>query len=169
MSTKKDFTSEEWNQIVMAPVYGGMLVIASDVGVLSMFKETAAMMKAYTENEPDAAAHELVSSVIADLKEREENKQKLEMPKTKGEDASAVESDLLGHLQQTAQLLAGKSGAGEAVAYKEWVAGVAVSVAEAGKEGGFLGFGAVRVSDKEKAALEKIRNALQLPANSPQL
>jgi hypothetical protein len=38
------------------------------------------------------------------------------------------------------------------VAFKQWLADVAQVVAEADKEGGFLGIGGKRVSDKEQAA-----------------
>jgi hypothetical protein len=38
--------------------------------------------------------------------------------------------------------------------------GLASKVAEASKEGGFLGFGGVQVSDAEKAALAEISSAL---------
>jgi len=37
-------------------------------------------------------------------------------------------------------------------------------VAEASKEGGFLGFGGVQVSDAERATLDEVGKALQLPA-----
>ena len=37
-------------------------------------------------------------------------------------------------------------------------------VAEAAKEGGFLGIGGVRVSEAEQAALREISDALGLPA-----
>jgi hypothetical protein len=40
--------------------------------------------------------------------------------------------------------------------------GLAEATAEAGKEGGFLGIGAVRVSDQEKAALEQLKKTLEL-------
>ena len=39
---------------------------------------------------------------------------------------------------------------------------VANATAEAGREGGFLGIGAVRVSEQEKAALETLKQALGL-------
>ena len=48
----------------------------------------------------------------------------------------------------------------EAPAYKAWLLQIANNVAEASKEGGFLGFGGVDVSDAEKATLSEIAAAI---------
>lgn len=48
----------------------------------------------------------------------------------------------------------------EAAGYKQWLMGVAEATAEAGKEDGFVGIGAVRVSDKEKTAMQEISEAI---------
>jgi hypothetical protein len=53
----------------------------------------------------------------------------------------------------------------DAVAFKTWLRQIALSVAEAAKEGGFLGFGGVAVSEAEKATLAEISSALNLPAS----
>ena len=51
-------------------------------------------------------------------------------------------------------------------AFTAWLWRVARKSAEAGKEGGFLGFGGVAVSDAEKATLEEIATALGNPAGT---
>ena len=48
----------------------------------------------------------------------------------------------------------------DAAAFKTWLQQVAQKAAEAGTEGGFLGFGGVAVSDSEKATLAEISVAL---------
>jgi hypothetical protein len=48
----------------------------------------------------------------------------------------------------------------DASAYKDWLLHISQKVAEASKEGGFLGFGGVAVSDAEKATLSDVRSAL---------
>ena len=45
---------------------------------------------------------------------------------------------------------------------KAWLRQVSHNVAEASKEGGFLGFGGVTVSDAEKATLGEIDAALKV-------
>ncbi len=49
-------------------------------------------------------------------------------------------------------------------AFKAWLEDLARRVAEASKEGGFLGFGGVQVSDAEKATLAEISAALSRTA-----
>jgi hypothetical protein len=48
----------------------------------------------------------------------------------------------------------------DAAAFKAWLGGISQKVAEAAVEGGFLGFGGVKVSDAEKATLDDIAKAL---------
>ena len=48
----------------------------------------------------------------------------------------------------------------EAKTVKTWLGQIAKTVAEAGTEGGFLGFGGIKVSDKEKATLSEILKIL---------
>ena len=50
------------------------------------------------------------------------------------------------------------------MAFKAWLGAIAERVAEASKEGGFLGFGGVQVSDAEKATLAEIAGALSRTA-----
>src|SRR5204862_5575650 len=47
----------------------------------------------------------------------------------------------------------------EVDAYRKMLADIAEHAANASKEGGFLGFGGVRVSDKESAFISKVRRA----------
>ena len=49
MTTKDDFTAEEWTQLETAPVYAGMGIITADPAITSIFKESAAMAKAMVQ------------------------------------------------------------------------------------------------------------------------
>ena len=53
-----------------------------------------------------------------------------------------------------------KGGDAEAAAFGSWLMMLAQATAEAAKEGGVLGIGSVRVSDKEKAALVALQAVL---------
>jgi len=66
-------------------------------------------------------------------------------------------------LRQVAALLDAKAPA-DAAAFKTWLRHVSQTVAESATEGGFLGFGGVKVSEAEKATLDEISQALGLPA-----
>ena len=67
----------------------------------------------------------------------------------------------LAQARSVRELLATKADAVEAAEYKEWVIGIADSVANAAKEGGFLGIGGERVSEGEEETLAAIKDALQ--------
>ena len=53
---------------------------------------------------------------------------------------------------------------GDAAAFKGWLRQISQHVAEASREGGFLGIGGVAVSEAEKATLNEISSALKLAA-----
>ena len=52
----------------------------------------------------------------------------------------------------------------DAAAFKGWLREISQHVAEAAKEGGFLGIGGVLVSEAEKATLTEISSTLGLTA-----
>ena len=66
---------------------------------------------------------------------------------------------VLERVKSATGLVARKASAGEADAYRKMLADVAEKAADASKEGGFLGFGGVRVSDKEQAFISEVKRA----------
>lgn len=162
MTTKADYTEEEWAQLLQAPVTGGMLVIMADLHVTSMVGELSGMFKGMVEQPVPEEAQDLLGSLLEDIKAKSENKEKMETPDTSGKDGAAVKAEMVQSLRDVASLVDTKCSPDEATGYKQWLMGVAEATSEAGKEGGFLGIGAVRVSDKEKAAMEEISQALGL-------
>ena len=57
-------------------------------------------------------------------------------------------------------LVAAKAQPDEAVAFGQWLVAAAQAAADAAKEGGFMGFGAQQVSDREEAMLKQVRAAV---------
>jgi len=162
MTTKADYTEEEWAQLVQAPLTVGMLVIMSDLHITSMAGEMKGMLKGMMEQPVPEGAEELVGSLQEDIQAKAENKEKMESPDTSDKDAEAVVGEMMQSLSDAAALVDAKCAGEEAAGYKQWLMAVAEATAEAGKEGGFLGIGAVRVSDKEKSAMEQISQTLGL-------
>jgi hypothetical protein len=62
-------------------------------------------------------------------------------------------------VKSAVELVARKGSADETMAYRKMLADVAERAANASKEGGFLGFGGVRVSDKESAFISEVKRA----------
>ncbi len=71
-----------------------------------------------------------------------------------------LRAQLLEDSRAVASILEEKATADEANEYKEWAMGIAENVANAAKEGGFLGIGGTRVSDGEIEAFAEIAHAL---------
>jgi hypothetical protein len=59
-----------------------------------------------------------------------------------------------------AALIEKKAKPEEAQGFKQWLVTVAQRVAEAAKEGGFLGFGGTQVSEQETATIKELSTAL---------
>ena len=66
---------------------------------------------------------------------------------------------MLEQVKSAVALVTAKASPAEADAYKQMLVGVAQQAADASKEGGFLGFGGVRVSSKEKAFIAEVKAA----------
>jgi hypothetical protein len=66
---------------------------------------------------------------------------------------------VLERVKAAADLGARKATPEEATAYRKMLVEIADKTANAASEGGFLGFGGVRVSDKEKAFLAEVSKA----------
>jgi len=73
---------------------------------------------------------------------------------------------LIGAINAAVEAVETKSPS-EAQSYKTWLASVAVRVAHASKEGGFLGIGGTPVSAEEQAAVDQL--AAMLNVSAPQM
>ena len=65
MATQSDFTSEEWMKLIYAPFLAGSLVMGSDVSVLSIPKESAAILKGATDSK--VAKQGIVAKLATDF------------------------------------------------------------------------------------------------------
>lgn len=160
MTTKADYTPEEWQAIyTAAPMAGLAVTAASPSGPFGVIKEMFAVGHAIGETLQRGSSNPLVKALIEDMKARgtkPERPHNIHSP----EDAqrAALES-----LRKVAAILATKAPAAEGEEFKRWVVGIAKDVAEASTEGGFLGFGGTKVSDAEKTAIQQIAQALGVP------
>jgi hypothetical protein len=162
MANKASFTAAEWALLLEAPMMAGMAVSAAEPsGLFGMLKESFATGKLLVQAKSDAGASELVKAVAADYETSEGRKAASEGLRAKlgGGQPSDIKTNALDGLRQTAALVAAKAPE-DAAAFKAWLAQISQNVAEAASEGGFLGFGGVKVSDAEKATLGEIASAL---------
>jgi hypothetical protein len=161
MATKTDFTSAEWGQLLKAPGWASIAIVAaSPSGPLGVVKELFAAGRVLAEAKT-SGSNPLVSALINDLS-TSEGRQQAQPTEVTGKSPDEVRALAVDALKQVAALVDGKAGA-DADGFRRWLASLAERVAEASKEGGFLGFGGTRVSEKEAACLSEIGKALGVP------
>jgi hypothetical protein len=168
MANKSSFTPEEWSRLVASPVVASMAITAADPGGLwSLLQESMSSGWALLEAKQNAQATPLVKAVADDIANSETRNAVREsfQSQFKGSQFADVKRKAIEELHAVSGLLDAKAP-DEAAAFKSWLWSVAQKSAEAGKEGGFLGFGGVAVSDAEKATLAEIATALGNPAGS---
>ena len=161
MAKQDAFTSEEWALLRLAPsLVSGGTAAADPSGIFSSIREAAAGAGAMADSFKAGSALELLSSMAAD-------KSIPGMPDPKSllgegsreQQMANFKSAVLDRVKQAVALVGQKASPAEADAYKAMIVGVAEKAAGASKEGGFLGFGGVRVSDKEQAFINEVKKA----------
>jgi hypothetical protein len=154
MTTKADYTDEEWVALRRAPLVAGLAVSLADPGgPIELTKETLAAMKvARTPPSRD----ELLLAVSKDL-DTEVRTQRLDDLAIRGRTAR---KQVVEELASVNAILSAKATPEEAASFRLWLVQAAQAAAEAAKEGGFLGVGTVRVSKGEQAMIDRIREIL---------
>ena len=67
---------------------------------------------------------------------------------------------MIGELRAVHDMVAAKATPDESAAFGEWLVAAAQAAADAAKEGGFVGFHAVRVSEREQAMIDRVRETV---------
>ena len=143
MTTKADFSPEEWTVILEGPPTAGMIVITAGHG--GMIRETVAMSKAYVEARAQHGESELLDEIVA---------AKPHVDHTRYHSPEELKAHGLEHLRNATALLAGKATPQERDDYQRFVLALAGRVAAAHKEHG------QDVSPAEAAAIAEITAAL---------
>jgi hypothetical protein len=157
MTTKADFTDEEWARLERSPLVAGLAISLADPGgPIEAVKESVAALK--TATEPPSGGGELAEEVAKSVAEKAKNR-KSPLGDFKPRGALAGE-EILEELRAVNALLNEKATPDEAAGFREWLLTAAKRSADAAKEGGFLGFKAERVSEGEQKMLDKLGEAL---------
>jgi hypothetical protein len=165
MTSKSDFTADEWNQVLRGVFLSGLAITAAEPsGLLGSLKEAFASASALAKAKTTPGSNELTNAVVTSLSSRDETAGAREGIKTLlsgAKSPSDVKTRAISALAQLTALLDRKAPS-DAKPFKEWLLNISQNVAEASSEGGFLGFGGVKVSDAEKATITEISRALNL-------
>lgn len=159
MGSKTDFSAAEWATVTAGPYFASLYIVIADPN-FAFFQEIAGMTKAMMDS-ASKTPNELIKDVALDLtsqESQEEVRQQFEALKgTK--DPVVLKETILGKITAAADTVSAIS-LDDGQAYRQWLLYLAEATAEASREGGFLGVGSVRVSDKEKAGLDELARAL---------
>ena len=162
MASKTNFTPEEWGRVVASPLVVAIAITAADPsGVWGLLKESMSGGFAILEARQDPNANPLVRDVGLDFAtpEGRATSRSALQARFSGLKIDGVKNAALQELKAVAAILELKAPL-DAHRFKAWLQEVAQKAAEAGTEGGFLGFGGVAVSDAERATLAEISAAL---------
>lgn len=165
MSDKTAFTDEEWAKVLQGVTLAGIAVTAaSPSGLWGLIKESFAAGSVLAHAKSDAGACALARAVVDDLQSAEGRGKAREGIEVKaGDKAETIQARAVEALRVVGALVDAKAP-DDAAAFKAWLCNISRRVAEAAKEGGFLGFGGVQVSDAEQKALADVAAALRLSA-----
>jgi len=155
MTSKQDFTEQEWTRIRRAPLVAGVAISLADPGgPIEIAKETMATLRSATL---PPSQEELLAAVALDVQATTQHKQN-----PLGDFKPTGGQQVLEELKAVNELLTAKATPEEAEAFRGWLLDAAQAAANAGKEGGFLGFGAEQVSAGERQMLDQVHAVLEI-------
>ncbi len=149
---RQDYPDEEWRAVRIAPTAALLLVAtASPSGPMGAMKEMAAASHSLNESLKHVEPVSLLGAAFGTGMTGTE----IEGIRAEGRSNEA----LLAMIKKGYETV-GRRNPPEAAAYRQMILDGAKKLAEATTDGGFLGFGAKLVSDREAAALQQIEGAL---------
>lgn len=155
MTTRGDYTAEEWALLKETPFVVGAAVAVSAASGLGTAKELFAVVTGTTGGMLAFPENELIQALLKDE----------DRPSPfRGMDRDELLPAAIERCRQAAVVLEAKVPAREAEDYKRWVIAAGEAVANAAKEGGFFGFGGEQVSEPEQSLLDEISIALGVNA-----
>jgi hypothetical protein len=143
MTSKSDFTDEEWKLVLEAPPSAGLIVVTAQRG--GSFRETVAMAKAYVEARQQHGKSELLDDIVAAKPERDH---------THSHSPEELKQHGLQHVRDSVALLEKKATPAELDEYRRFIVTLTHKVAAAHREHG------QEVSAAEQAAIDEITEAL---------
>ena len=160
MTSKADYSEAEWTRLKRAPFLAGMAISLADPGgPIEAVKETGATLKTVLAAADGDERGELVQAIARDVRD-DVGKHKTPMAGFKPASGATAGVEILDELREVHRLAAEKATADEVRDLGEWLVAVAQEAANAAKEGGFMGFHAVRVSEGEQRMLDQLGQAL---------
>jgi hypothetical protein len=148
-TTRARYSNEQWNSVRLGPIAAaGMVISASPSGAVGIAKEVVALGEAVTMLKKSASPTSLFSLVTdKDVTEDE---------------LKALPTDQTAQMRLVTNSVAAVEANSpvDAPQNRQFLVDLVTKVAEASKEGGFLGIGGTRVNEAEQAVIDRIRSAV---------
>lgn len=160
MTTKADFSEDEWATLVRSPmVAGAAITLADPGGPIEVVKETSAVVKFATSSSSEQR-DDLVGELAREVRGlAEQRKNPLGDFKPRG---ALAGKEIVDETARANEIVSAKASPEETDAFRAWIMECAQRAADAAKEGGFMGFHAERISQGEKDMLAQLRSALSM-------
>jgi hypothetical protein len=162
-----NFLPDEWRTLATAPLQIARAMIAvSPSGPVGVMQESSAMRKGLDELMKQGSTNPLLNAIGQQLKNIVDTAQAsgqhpLGDMTMAPQGGSQLRQEGLTACQQAISIITRNASPQDATAYKQYLYGLASKVAEAGREGGFLGlFGGQKISDAEQGLLRDLANVL---------
>ena len=165
---QEKFTNEQWLIISTAPsLIGSAVAMAGRSGVMGTMKEIIASGRSLAAGGEKYQHNPLIQSIIPKVEPDQtqaaanafsNREQLMNQLRSEGIDSPEAMADYaLRNLQKALAFLGEVVYQKDIDEYKQWVLETGQAVAEAAKEGGFLGIGGERVSQAETDFLARVR------------
>ncbi len=160
MTSKINFTTDEWQVICDAPLaVGAAVAIAAPSGVMGSIKEGIALVNSMMHAAQRHPHNQLIQDVVPKGVSREKIDLWTKVARTmmQQSDSTRLTSAALETCQRVAVILQSKADPQEADEFKRWLLEVGEDVARAAKEGGDVG---TKISPQEAEVLSTLSSAL---------
>lgn len=157
--TLKDTLSDDWDDVVLAPMLASFAVTACDPsGLLGVIRESSAAARAMeaARDDQDPLVREVMEDY--DTPETRDRVADAVADLTRGRNPAEATAEAVARISSVSRRLDARGV--DAKAYRLWLRLIAEDVAEASSEGGFLGFGGQKISEAERKTLADIDAAL---------
>ncbi len=164
MSTLSDYTQDQVEKLMAAPMLVSMYIMGSSLsGPVGLVREMMAGVETAMNVAKDAAPDSVLGTLFSEdnMKAQQTKMQEETRESTEGaENMDQAKTKMLDDIKQSVSIISAKGSPVEVAAYKKLMVDVAEQVAHAAKEGGFMGIGGTLVNDAEKTAIADIQAAV---------
>jgi hypothetical protein len=162
MLSKNDFSAPDWTTLRDTQYLVGFATLMAGASGLGTIKELIALSGEIIQNQSSGVP--LIRDLTAPV-EMQAAQASLKQSFGRQPEKPTIDSMqrlALDGVRSALATLAPKSSREETDAYRRLLYGIAEKVANAAREGGFLGVGGTRVSEGERSFLNELRSTLQL-------